>query len=197
MRVVLHNQHAPRLGQRDARQDRGRFALRPGAAVDEKSALVEAGDADARALSAAQPLRQDRGADLQPMPMRKGSSDGQCELRAGAEAGMRGQHANQPDTERLPLATAALQHVQVANRTIDFGGFGRPASTHLIRDSRTQLDLCFEPADHQPHAAEAATQRPARIEKAEMQARRCAQRQGRPQVGERGFRGTARVVHRA
>ena len=66
--------------------------------------MVKAGDANARAQPAAEPLRQRGGRNAHPLPQCEGPADRQGQLSAGAEAGMRRQYSQEPKVQRFSTA---------------------------------------------------------------------------------------------
>ena len=102
------------------------------------------------------------------MPLRKGPADGQRELRAGAEAGMRRQHAKKVDLQRRVAPTATLEQMQALGSTLDLGLLGTATRDHLLTARSTQLEHGFVAVNDQPQAAEAPAQRPGGVEKTQM-----------------------------
>jgi hypothetical protein len=193
---VLDDQHPPRRRQGHAREQRRRLPGRGRPAIDEQATVVEAGDADARAQPAAQPLREQRRAQGQAVPLRERAPDRQRELRARAEARMRRQHAKQHEPQRLVPAGVAPQRLQMRGRALDLGAFGGAARDHLIDGGFAQRDLGLEAADHETEAAVRSAERAGRVEKAQVQTPRRAHAHDRLWVGERGGGNTSREVHR-
>jgi hypothetical protein len=140
---------------------------RPDAAVDEKSAVVEAGDANARALS--RPSHCARIGVLISNPCQCAKARPMA-ARAAPGRSRHARAAREPARhQRLPPATAALQRAG-GERTIDFGGRqGAP-----LTDSRQPLSSIS--VSNPPITRPTPKRRPSDPpdQKAEMQARRCA-----------------------
>src|SRR5690348_3581057 len=87
-RRVEQQQHAPRRREGEARDYRRRVGARAQAAIDEEAAAVESADTDAGARAAADRLGEIGAGEAHAVQAGERRSDGQSELRAGAEAGM-------------------------------------------------------------------------------------------------------------
>ena len=123
-------------------------------------------------------------------------SDGQRELGSGAEAGVRGQHPNQPagrSGSRRPLWRCSRCR-RVGRARLSPARQGRSRSPARKMKRRARL-LGFEAVDHEPQAAVAATPatRPGR-ENPRCETPRRPQRHCRRGVSEHGFGGSSREI---
>jgi hypothetical protein len=159
-----HDDAAPLLGQREAREQRAGSAPAAGdAALDDEPALRERPQPDRRATPAADRCRQLRGLDLTAVERRERAAHRQRELRAGPEPDVR-RHRPQ---DAQPRAGRQPEHGLCAPREAEHAlGVGRvrhPLPGGLGLDDELGL------GDRDPDAAEAPRPAVAEVEDPEVQ----------------------------
>ncbi len=171
-RGIEHDQHAPRIGKRNAADDgRGpRHGTMP--TIDDEPAVLEQADAHARAGATVEAHRIARRVERQAMQTAQRSRHAQRELRAGAQSRVGRNDLIDRDavggieSEHAPHGLEMTLHA-LALRSDDPGALPALAAPG---DADRQPGL--QSADRQPDAAEPPAEPAVEIEEAEMQPRR-------------------------
>ena len=193
---IEHDHDAPGLRERHAGQHGRRPAVGPRSAIDEQTPLLESADAHARAQAAPERVCQGRRRKIESGPGRERATDGQRELRARTESGVRWKHLGQVEVQRLGDAREPTQRLEVGSGPLELGVGGCSRCGDPVVRRRAQLHLGFEPVDDQTQAAEPTSQRTGGIQKAQVEPPRRAHGDDASNVDAVWMGGKAWRIHR-
>lgn len=156
--------------------------------VNEQPAVKKCTDADAGSPAAGELARDVADVKRQLVNCAKCPADGERQLRSRAESGMRRQRSMQRHVQRTPDSRRCAQPGECLLHAPDFLRGEVIPSLEPIDVADRHLDDGFEARDGDTDAAEATTERGARVEKAEVQS--CGRRDAHRIRGD--FRGAMR-----